>query len=173
MKAVDDAFKTRLHYEDALRQVFIDMYTGAISSKNLTTDESKKNLLDIENGLVHRLQFAVCQRRLVTYLENQGILANSAMAWKDATFELNVVSKILWVWNTKRISTLSIAVLTELNCGMTQDNFDWCARLTLTENCHDSDPSHHCTIAFQAFMTSLSIQRGGFFFRIDAAARYS
>jgi hypothetical protein len=135
MKSKDDDFKMKLHDDEDLKLIFILMYKCKISYKDLlTSDESKKQLQEIENGLVHRLVCTVRQRRLVTRLEkNKGSLVNSKMSWKDATFELDEVSKILWVWHTPRLLILSKAVFAELHCGMENDNFEFGLRRILTQ----------------------------------------
>jgi hypothetical protein len=133
MKSVDDAFKTKLHYNKVFKHNFVWIHTCMISLESLTTDASKMILQEIESALVHRLLFAVRQRRLVTKLENKGLLANSETAWYNATFELNLTSKIVRCWHTKRLLPLSKALLTELNCGMKDDDFDSGARRLLTQ----------------------------------------
>jgi hypothetical protein len=58
----------------------------------------KQILQDTENalGASFTVLFAVRQRIFVTYLENEGLLANSALAWEDATSELSEASNIVW-----------------------------------------------------------------------------
>jgi hypothetical protein len=132
MKSVDDEFKMRLYLEEDLQRLYLYIHTDQISLKDITTEE-KKLFEEIENGLVYRVQFAVRQRRLVTDLEKQGLLANSKKAWEDATFGLTEVSKIVWVWHTERLLPISMAILTELNCGMGKDDFNSGVRQLLTQ----------------------------------------
>jgi hypothetical protein len=133
MKSADDAFKTKLHYDGVLKRCFALVYEYTNSPKDFTTDAAKKILQEIKNALVHRLLFAVRQRRFVTHLENRGLLANSAMAWEGATSELRETSNSLWTWHTKRLIPLLNASLAELNGGMKNDNFDSGLRRLLTQ----------------------------------------
>jgi hypothetical protein len=137
MKSVDDDFKMKLYLEKDLKRLFLSRHTDQISSKDITTEVEKqvqeKQVQEIEDALVHRLLFAVRQRRLVTKLVNKGLLANSETAWCNATFELDLTSKIVWCWHTKRLLPLSKALLTELNCDMKDDDFDSGVRRLLTE----------------------------------------
>jgi hypothetical protein len=142
MMLQDDAFKMKLHKNDVLKQVYIRIYTCKINSKGLKAEGFTNELEEIENGLLHRVLFTVWQRRLVTELKKEGVLDNSTMAWEEATFALDQVSKILWNWNTERISfLLTKAVLAELNCGMEDDKFDSGFRRLLTEQLNNKQQS--------------------------------
>jgi hypothetical protein len=123
MNSADNAFKNKLHYSKVLKKIYILIYTCEICPKTLTSDAAKKILQEIENALVHRSLFAVRQRRFVTYLENEGLLLNSAMAWEEATLELKETSNMLWIWHTQRIKPLSYASLRELNSGIEDIDF--------------------------------------------------
>lgn len=69
----------------------------------------------------------------MTKLAEKNLLANGDFAWEDATMELDTVSKIAWVWGTDHIEIFSKAVLKELNCDMTNDDFDSGLRRVLTQ----------------------------------------
>jgi hypothetical protein len=138
MKSVDDDFKMRLYLDEELQRIYLYIHnTDQISLKDITAGEEL--FKEIENGLVYRVQFAVRQRRLVTDLEKQGLLANTEKAWDDATYGLTEVSKIVWVWHSPRILPISMAILTELNCGMKKDDFNSGVRQLLTQVIDDQD----------------------------------
>jgi hypothetical protein len=133
MKLQDNTFKRKLRTDDNLWCAFGSVFTCQVGPRNFTSDASKKRLKEIEDALVHRLLFAVRQRRLVTKLENKELLANSALAWKDATSELNEASKIVFIWTTERLKPLSTALMRELNSVMTDEDFDDGLRGVLTQ----------------------------------------
>jgi hypothetical protein len=133
MKLKDDTFKIKLRTDAFLGYAFGMVLACTGGPKHFTSDSSKRTLQEIENALVHRLLFAVRQRRLVTKLENKGLLANSALAWKDATSALDEASKIVFIWHTERLLPLSEALLRELNCVMTNEDFDDGLRHLLTQ----------------------------------------
>lgn len=115
-------------------RIWIPLEAPVVPTTTTTTDRAKEILQEIENALVHRLLFAVRQMRFVTYLENEGLLANSTKAWEESTSQLDEASKIVWGFHAKRLLPLSMALLTELNCGMKDDDFDDGSRLLTQES---------------------------------------